>query len=208
VIKHLRNLRPNRRHPRAVALSRYLEGDLDVAQQSWIEAHIRGCPRCRRQLASLTDTIKALGSIAPDQPDGLADAIIAALRNEDSPESATTDSLRTRSGQPELTVVRGRQPPLGDGVRSSPPGGLRVGLLYCLGWSQLRITLPIAVAAGVVLTVVNMGGTVTNGKIDLGVCLMCATDFLVPFLALNLVLLMLMWTPARSRPQARGRRPV
>jgi hypothetical protein len=209
VIKHLSNLRPTRRHPRPVALSRYLDGDLDVGQRSWIEAHVRGCPRCRRRLASLADTIKALGSIATDQPDGLADSIIAALRNEDAPDSASAAGIPARSGKPELTVLHGAaEPPLGDDVGSLPPGRLRTTLLYCLSWSQLRLTMPIAVAAGVVLTVVNMGGTMTAGRIDLGVCLMCATDFLVPFLAVNLVLIMLMWAPARSRPQSRGHRPA
>jgi hypothetical protein len=41
-----------------------------------------------------------------------------------------------------------------------------------------------------------------HGKIDLGVCMSCALDFLVPFLALNLGLLMLLWAPRRQRPPA------
>jgi uncharacterized membrane protein len=61
------------------------------------------------------------------------------------------------------------------------------------------LTLPIAVIAGVVLSLVNMGGMLMHGKIDLGVCVSCAIDFLVPFLALNLGLLMLLWLPRRRR---------
>jgi hypothetical protein len=65
--------------------------------------------------------------------------------------------------------------------------------------------VPIAVAAGVVLSVVNMGGTIFDGRIDLGVCLMCAANFLVPFLALNVGLLMLLPLPGRRRVARRAR---
>ena len=61
----------------------------------------------------------------------------------------------------------------------------------------------VAVAAGVVLTVVNMGGMLARGRIDVGMCLMCATDFLVPFVAVNLVLLIGLrarWLRRRPRP--------
>jgi hypothetical protein len=44
-----------------------------------------------------------------------------------------------------------------------------------------------------------MGGMLMHGKIDLGVCLSCAADFLVPFVALNLGLLMLLRLPRRRR---------
>jgi anti-sigma factor RsiW len=209
VIKRLRNLRPTQRHPRPVALSQYLDGDLDAAQRRRIEAHIRGCLRCRRKLASLTDTINALSTIASDQPNGLADSIIAALRNEDAPGNTTAPGLPDRSGQPELKVLQGAgQPPLHNDSGARVLRRLRAAVRYCLSWSQLRLTLPITIAAGVVLTAVNMPGTMIHGRIDLGVCLMCATDFLVPFFALNLVLLMLWWAPAQSRGQRRGRRPA
>jgi hypothetical protein len=52
---------------------------------------------------------------------------------------------------------------------------------------------------GVVLSFVNMGGMLMHGKIDLGVCLSCAMDFLVPFVALNLGLLLLARVPGRRR---------
>jgi anti-sigma factor RsiW len=209
VIKRLRNLRPTQRHPCPAALSQYLDGDLDVAQRRGIEAHIRGCLRCRRELASLTDTIQALSTIASDQPNGLADSIIAALRNEDALGDPTAAGVRDRSGQPELKVLHGASHPPPPNDSSAPVlRRLRAAVRYCLSWSQLRLTLPITIAAGVVITMVNMPGAVVHGRIDLGVCLMCATDFLVPFLALNLVLLMLWSTPARSRGQTRDRRPA
>jgi hypothetical protein len=60
--------------------------------------------------------------------------------------------------------------------------------------------VPIALVTGVVLSLVNMGGMLVHGRIDLGVCVSCALDFLVPFLALNLGLLMLLWAPRHRRP--------
>ena len=65
--------------------------------------------------------------------------------------------------------------------------------------AQLRLTVPIALVAGVVLSMVNMGGMLMHGRIDLGVCVSCAIDFLVPFLALNLAMLLLLWVPRRRR---------
>jgi hypothetical protein len=52
---------------------------------------------------------------------------------------------------------------------------------------------------GVVLSLVNMGGMLLRGRIDLGVCVSCAMDFLVPFVALNLGLLLLLRIPGRRR---------
>ena len=59
--------------------------------------------------------------------------------------------------------------------------------------------MPIALVAGAVLSMVNMGGMLMHGRIDLGVCVSCAIDFLVPFLALNLAMLLLLWVPRRPR---------
>jgi anti-sigma factor RsiW len=207
VIERLRRLKLTRRHPRTVVLSRYLEDDLDVSERRWIEAHVGTCARCRGELASLTDVVQALGSMAEDVPAGLADSIIAAVHAESAPDTATATPSPDRTGQSPVTVLRsaGGQPL---GARSRLPRGLRDALLYCVGRSQLRLTVPIAIVTGVVLSVVNMGGTLVHGRIDVGVCLMCAADFLVPFIALNLVLLMLMWAPAHRGPRPRGGRPA
>jgi len=161
---------------------------------------VRECPRCRRELASLADTVQALGSLdAPPSP-GLADSIIAALRAEDSREVAISKRVPESAGQPLLTVIAGSgQPTIGERIRCPWPEEARAALRWCLRRPQLRLTLPITLVAGVVLTLVNMGGMLMHGRIDLSVCLMCATDFLVPFLALNLGLVMLLRLPRRRR---------
>jgi anti-sigma factor RsiW len=179
-------------------MSQYLDGELDVRQREALEAHTRECARCRSLLASLESTVRALGALGKEAPAGLADSIIDALRAEDQPEIA----IRQRS--PDGTAVRAlavvpasAELPSRNRILN---GWRRVGpaLRYCLQRRHLRLTLPIAVIAGVVLSMVNMGGMLMHGKIDLGVCLSCAVDFLVPFLALNLGLLMLWGLPRRT----------
>lgn len=63
----------------------------------------------------------------------------------------------------------------------------------------MRLTVPIALIAGIVLSLVNMGGLLMHGRVEIGVCISCTIDFLVPFLPFNLALLTLLWLPARSR---------
>jgi anti-sigma factor RsiW len=199
VIKRLRNLSLGRRHPRDVMLSRYAEGELDPDHRRALEQHLGDCPRCRRVLASLEEMLRVLGSLEADRPPGLADSIIAALR-ADSPESATDRHLSTVARPPSLTLVPGPGPtPVAERVEARWPQRARAAVGWCLRSSQLRFTLPIAVVAGVVLSLVNMGGMLMHGKIDLGVCMSCAVDFLVPFLALNVGLLVLLRLPRRRR---------
>ena len=184
-----------RRHPRPRVLSRYLEGELDPAARQDLEAHISGCTRCRELLASLQNTLHELGALKLQAPSGLADSVIEALRAE-SPERAVRPASRAAAGTPALTVISGTGgKPRGDHGLSRWRRGVAAGLHWCLQPRQLRLTVPIAVVAGVVLSLVNMGGMLMHGRIDLGVCLSCAMDFLVPFLALNLGLLMLLWVP-------------
>jgi predicted anti-sigma-YlaC factor YlaD len=197
----IRNLILGQRHPSPLALSKYLEGDLDLTTRDRIETHFRSCARCRRVLASLTATVQALGSISETAPAMLADSIVAALHAERDSDHAT-GSRGEGSGRGALTVLRGSP---GDGRVAS---GLRAALHSCISPSRLRLTLPITIAAGVVLSVVNMGGMLIHGRIDLAVCLMCAADFLVPFAALNLILLMLILAPTRARTSSRGDRPA
>ena len=200
MIDRLSTLLARRRHPRSAVFSSYLDGDLDARERRALETHVRECPRCRRELASLADTVQALGSLdAPTSP-GLADSIIAALRAEDSREVAISKRVPESAGQPFLTVIAGSgQPTIGERIRRPWPEEARAALRWCLRRPQLRLTLPITLVAGVVLTLVNMGGMLMHGRIDLSVCLMCATDFLVPFLALNLGLVMLLRLPRRRR---------
>ena len=188
-----------RRHPRPRMLSRYLEGELDPAARQDLEAHISGCTRCRELLASLHTTLDELGALELQAPAGLADSVIEALRAE-SPERAVHPASRAAAGTPALTVISGTGgQPRGVHGRSRWRRGVAAGLHWCLEPRQLRLTVPIAVVAGVVLSLVNMGGMLMHGRIDLGVCLSCAVDFLVPFLALNLGLLMLLWVPRHRR---------
>jgi anti-sigma factor RsiW len=192
-----------RRHPAARVFSEYLDGDLDARAHRALEAHVRGCARCRRTLASLTTTVHALGSLETASPPGLADSIIAALRTEPPPESASRRRPVDTAGLPGLSLVPGpSRATRGDRTLERWPQAARAALRWCLQPRQLRLTVPIALATGVVLSLVNMGGMLMNGKIDLGVCVSCAIDFLVPFLALNLGLLTLLWAPRLRRPPA------
>lgn len=101
---------------------------------------------------------------------------------------------------PALTVIRGSgRQALGNGRVNRQPVGVRAALGYCLQRAQLRRTVPITVVAGLALTVINAGGMLFRGRIDLGMCAMCAADFLVPFLALNLALLMVLGVFHRRR---------
>jgi anti-sigma factor RsiW len=203
MIERLRDFSILRRHPRSRVFSLYMDSDLDARRRRTLEAHIRDCFRCRRELASLANTVRALGSLAPDSPMGLADSIIAALGAEDPPSTAISSPASDAVGQPVLTVVASSAPRAAgerSGIRWRREA--RSALRWCLQRPQLRLTLPIAVVAGVVLSLANMGGMLMHGRIDLGVCVSCAIDFLVPFLALNLGLLMLLWVPRRRRPLA------
>jgi anti-sigma factor RsiW len=199
VIERLRDFPRPRRHPRLEVMSQYLEGELPADARHALEGHLRECARCRRQLASLAGTVRALGSIRPRAPAGLAAKVIAALR-ADGAEAAIHGQSADAAGPPVLTVVDDSgQSPDGELALKGWPQRMRAGFRYCLRRSQLRLTLPIALVAGVVLSIVNMGGMLMHGRIDVGVCVSCAIDFLVPFIALNLGLLMLLWLPRRNR---------
>lgn len=193
MIERLRNLPRPRRHPRPRAMSQYLEGDLDDRDRESLEAHIRNCASCRRLLGSLAGTVRALGSIGDEAPTGFADSIIDALRAESPPETVVRTRSRGETAPRVLTVVQGSgEQPGGNRILGSWRHRVGAALHYCLQRRQLRLTLPIALVTGVVLSIVNMGGMLMHGKIDLGVCVSCAVDFLVPFVALNLGLLMLL----------------
>jgi hypothetical protein len=99
---------------------------------------------------------------------------------------------------PVLTVVSGPGERAGDRMLACWVRRARAAVGWCLQKQQLRLTLPITFVAGVVLSMVNMGGMLMHGRIDLGVCLSCAVDFLVPFVALNLALLTLLRVPRRT----------
>jgi anti-sigma factor RsiW len=203
MIERLRTLATPRRHPRPSALSRYLEGELAASDRQALEAHLRGCGRCRRLLASLETTLHELGSLTEQAPDGLADSIIDALRAE-TPDIAPPIPSQGPARSPTLTVVPASgDAPAADRGLARWRQSITAGLLWCLQPRQLRLTLPITIVAGVALSLVNMGGMLIHGTIDAGVCVMCATDFLVPFIALNVALLIVLRAPLRTRSGAR-----
>lgn len=189
-----------RRHPRSRVLSRYVESDLDARRRRAVEAHLRDCPRCQRDLASLTITIRAVRSLEAPSRAGLAESIVGALRAEEEGATATSLGARDAASAALLTVIAGSgRSSGGEPVPSRVAQEARAALRWCLQRRQLRLTLPIAVLAGVVLSLVNMGGTLLHGRIDLGVCVSCTVDFLVPFLTVNLGLVMLVRLPRRGR---------
>jgi len=75
-------------------------------------------------------------------------------------------------------------------------------LRYCFQRAQLRLTLPIALLAGVVLSLINQGGILMDGRIDLRMCAMCAANVLVPFAALNAGGLIVLLVPGGRRRSA------
>lgn len=161
---------------------------------------MRSCPRCRREFASLQRTLDALGTLEPDRPVDLAESIIEALRAEKPREVAISRQASDAVGSSVLRVVPDSgQPPVGERVLTCWPREALAAIRWCLARPQLRFTLPITLIAGVVLSMVNMGGMLLHGRIDLVVCAICTVDFLVPFLALNIGLLMLLRLAGRER---------
>ncbi|MGH2961458.1 MAG: anti-sigma factor family protein [Solirubrobacterales bacterium] len=63
-------------------LSAYLDDELDASERDGVQEHVGVCPQCRRVLATLRRTLGGLRALqAPRQP-GLADGVIARLRDE------------------------------------------------------------------------------------------------------------------------------
>jgi ABC-type methionine transport system permease subunit len=60
---------------------------------------------------------------------------------------------------------------------------------YCLQRSQLRFTVPIGLLVGTALSLANKGAMLLQGQIDLQMCVVCALGYLLPFVAMNVVLL-------------------
>jgi hypothetical protein len=190
MIERLRKLWPTRRHPPSQHFSLYIDGELPLAQRRALEAHVRDCAQCQRLQLSLKHTVEGLGSLGARAPTGIADSVIAALRSDRSPAAPRPDQ------HSELTVVTPSDAPP---HRDTWQDRARAALAFCCQRRQLRATLPLAVLVGVVLTVVNQGGMLFHGEVDVGMCAMCASDFVVPFVALNVALLMLVRPAVRRR---------
>jgi hypothetical protein len=141
--------------------------------------------------------VHALGFLKHPAPSSVADSVIDALRAETP--SRSEGASRPPQAPPLSVVGRPRQRPADDRSRGSWSQRAQAALGYCLQRPQLRLTLPLALLAGAILTLVNMGGQLIDGRIDLGMCAICAADFLVPFIALNAALLILWRGPAGRR---------
>jgi len=193
-------------HARARTLSRYLEGDLGQSERLSLEAHLRDCPDCREHLKSLTSTLEALRSMRPSARPDLADSIIAALRAKAPARESEPGLSVKRVGSPVLTLVSNQGP---DGIERASVGPARWAgwrrmpqalLGYCLRRPQLRLTLPLALLAGVALSVINQGSMIFGGRAKvLEVCVQCAPNFVIPFVALNVGLLLAARAARRRR---------
>jgi Putative zinc-finger len=195
------------RHPGAKTLSRYHEGELGGSERAALERHLAVCSDCKTLLESLRSTVEALATLHSRASPGLADSVIAALRAQDSsPELASGHAAR-HGGSPTLTLLAGARE--GQGAIATEvmraPRGLRAAAQaivgFCLRRPQLRVTVPLALLVGVALSLINQGSMIFGGRASLlDVCLQCSPNFVIPFLALNVGLLLAARVAARRRP--------
>jgi hypothetical protein len=74
-------------HPQYVEmLALYALGALDPAEESELQAHLRSCPQCGRELAALRGdaALLALSVVGPAPPQGARQRLLAAIGNEPS----------------------------------------------------------------------------------------------------------------------------
>jgi len=180
-------------HARTRTLSRHLDGELSDRERRALEAHLGDCVRCRALWQSLSSTIRALGSLQTPTRPGVAGSVIAAVRA--STPSQTGAAARPQAS-PSLTVVRDAVsvanglPTGGPESQASGPGVARALMGYCLRRPQLRLTLPLGLLVGIALSLINKGYMIFNGRVDLEMCAICGLDFVIPFVALNVGLLL------------------
>jgi hypothetical protein len=155
---------------------------------------MRSCYRCRGLLESLRSTLQGLRSMQVSARPDLADSVIARL-GASGPTPNTTALASSQPGPPTLTVV----PDLGretvGAAMSSPQARsyrrrvVRAVVAYCLRRPQLRLTLPLGLSVGIALSLINKGYMIFNGRVDVEMCAVCALDFVIPFIALNVGLI-------------------
>ncbi len=64
-------------------LGRFLDGELPPQDSSLVEAHIRDCPGCRRELLALQSLSASLETLtAPPVPAGISDEIMLRIRGQ------------------------------------------------------------------------------------------------------------------------------
>jgi hypothetical protein len=205
MIALLRRLAARSRHARPEMLSQYLDGELTQPQRLALETHLSDCPDCRRLLESLTGTVGALRSMRAHAKAGLAESVIAALRAQSPSHHGVPGASAWGSGSPVLTVVPGLGPDAvghaaaAPGAHSSWRSIPRALLDYCLRRPQLRLTLPLGLSLGIALSLINKGYMIFNGRVDAEMCAVCALDFVIPFVALNVGLLLATRVAGRRR---------
>jgi anti-sigma factor RsiW len=189
-----------RRHPRTRVFSEYLDGELAPAERRALEAHVLDCDDCRRDLASLSHTIDALHALPTESKPRLAESVIAALRDEDPARSVVATRSSNSSASPALRVLdEAVQRSPGERKQSRAALDVPAVLRYCLRRAQLRLTVPVALLAGAAISLINQGSMIFNGEVTVGMCAICALNFVVPFIALNLGLAMAVGVMNRRR---------
>jgi anti-sigma factor RsiW len=208
MIDVLRRLSPRSRHARPEVLSRYLDGELERKECLTVEAHLRGCSDCRTLLESLRSAVEGLRSMRGTATNAIADSVIAALRKE-SPSQDAMQVLSSSSPRPPmLTVVPDRIADTVEPTNPGPPASSRRGpilravLAYCLRRPQLRLTLPLGLVVGIALSLINKGYMIFSGNVDVEMCAVCALDFVIPFVALNVGLVLATRIAGRRRFRA------
>jgi anti-sigma factor RsiW len=83
MLRKLQMLRFHREHRwTREHLSEYIDGELDQRGRVRVERHVGVCPECRRVLATLKRTLAGLMGLRDEEPDDIADSVIARLRLE------------------------------------------------------------------------------------------------------------------------------
>jgi hypothetical protein len=146
-------------------------------------------------LASLERTVRALGTMRTTVRPGLAETVIAAIPAGSPHQNGAARRDLRRWGAPlprdvNDIVPQLARPQLGSGGDHERPQRLGALLGYCLRRTQLRVTLSLALLVGIVLSLTNQGNMIFSGHDPvLAICLTCAPNFVVPFLAINAALL-------------------
>jgi anti-sigma factor RsiW len=192
-----------RTHPRSRVLSEYLDGELRVLRQRRLEAHLRACLRCRELLGSLKATVELLGASREVDAAGVTDRLILSFRGR-------TDAEPFRAQSPRAVVPALRLVSEGGVVRQrmTVRASLRAAVSSSVRRARLRVTVPIAIVVGITLSLANQGSMILSGHVDVAMCAACGLNFLIPFIALNALLLPTVWLRARGarRPPMRRER--